>query len=215
MFHDFPYTNFNELNLDYLLKRLNEVETYNTACAKTFETDSEGNITVKDAVGNVITVLEFIKKAEADSNGLGIRNYLLGANENSTGSGITFTNGLGESHDIKYPVYDFAVYALDDSPMPVDMSVNDSSEFRLDPYGGIKSIQDLTNALIKGKPVRLVIEDDEYTVKYSVPMYLSNNDIFCDMMCIKNNTPTWKSFGISLTSSGEPEVISLMLTRVQ
>lgn len=102
LFDNFPYTNFHEMNLDYILQSMRELETEMKTYVKTVSGNSSGIITVVDGNGNTGEIglisnaltSNQATNANNDRTGRDIRKYIIGAS--IAGNVITLTNALDE-----------------------------------------------------------------------------------------------------------------------
>ena len=105
MFHNFPYTDFHEMNLDYILRLARE--------SMGLHLEVVGDkLQLKNAAGEVISnvTVSYATKALQDANGNDIDAYLLSAGV--SGTQVIFTNGRGNVTAVTVP---YAVIAKEDN----------------------------------------------------------------------------------------------------
>lgn len=207
--HKYSYTDFHEMNLDYILNELNKIKDADTnmsAYIHDIEV-TDGVITVKNGAGDIVATIDTVQKAIFTVTGI------TGAN-----SGFNVFDGSGNNNFVYYPVRTLFAVIDESSAFPSAMDVGESSYFNIDAsahnlyYDNYETmIQDIN----KGRSVRIVLADDEFNVKYAVPIYKSNGELYCDMVVYANDTATWKSFALSFESFGVPPTQRVILTRVK
>ena len=102
LFNGFPYTNFHEMNLDYILQSMRELDSEMKNYVRTVSGNSAGIITVVDGNGGTAEIglirdslnANQATNANNDRTGRDIRKYILGAS--IAGNVITLTNALDE-----------------------------------------------------------------------------------------------------------------------
>lgn len=205
----YPYTNFAGVNLDYILNEINKIKDADTTVSSYLRTVevTDGVITIKNGAGETVATIDTVQKAIFAVTGISGDN-----------SGFRVYDGSGNNNLVYYPVRTLFAVIDEDSAFPSDMEVGDSSYFNIDTtahniyYDNYESmIRDISN----GRSVRIVLADDEYNSKYAVPVYMSNGDLYCDMVIYANDTATWKSFALSFESFGVPPTQRVILTRVK
>ncbi|MBO5884942.1 MAG: hypothetical protein J6S85_20275 [Methanobrevibacter sp.] len=205
----YPYTDFHELNLDYILNELNKIKDADTnmsAYIHDIEV-SDGVITVKNGAGDVVATIDTIQKAIFTVTGI-----------SGSNSGFTVYDGGGNNTFVYYPVRTLFAVIDEYSAFPATMDVGDSSYFNIDTTAHnlyYDNYENMIQDIDKGRSVRIVLADDEFNAKYAVPVYMSNGELYCDMVVYANNTATWKSFALSFESFGVPPTQRLIITRVK
>ena len=207
--HKYSYTDFHEMNLDYILNELNKIKDADTnmsAYIHDIEV-TDGVITVKNGAGDTVATIDTVQKA-----------IFTVTNIRGDNSGFHVYDGSGNNNFVYYPVRTLFAVIDEYSAFPSAMDVGDSSYFNIDTsahnlyYDNYETmIQDIN----KGRSVRIVLADDEFNVKYAVPIYKSNGELYCDMVVYANDTATWKSFALSFESFGVPPTQRIILTRVK
>lgn len=102
LFNRFPYTNFHEMNLDYILQSMHELDSEMKNYVRTVSGNSSGIITVVDGnggTGEIGLIRDSLNANQAtnannDRTGRDIRKYIIGAS--IAGNVITLTNALDE-----------------------------------------------------------------------------------------------------------------------
>lgn len=205
----YPYTNFAGVNLDFILNEIQKIKDADTTVSSYLRTVevTDGVITIKNGAGDTVATIDTVQKAIFAVTGI-----------NGDNSGFRVFDGSGNNNFVYYPVRTLFAVIDDDSAFPSDMEVGDSSYFTIDTsahnlyYDNYASmIQDID----KGRSVRVVLADGEYNAKYAVPVYMSNGDLYIDMVIYANSTATWKSFALSFESFGVPPTQRVILTRVK
>ena len=207
--HKYSYTDFHEMNLDYILNELNKIKDADTnmsAYIHDIEV-TDGVITVKNGAGDIVATIDTVQKA-----------IFTVTNIRGDNSGFYVYDGSGNNNFVYYPVRTLFAVIDEFSAFPATMDVGESSYFNIDAsahnlyYDNYETmIQDIN----KGRSVRIVLADDEFNVKYAVPIYKSNGELYCDMVVYANDTATWKSFALSFESFGVPPTQRVILTRVK
>ncbi len=103
LFNKFPYTNFHEMNLDYILQSMRELDSEMKNYVRTVSGNSSGIITVVDGnggTGEIGLIKDSLNANQAenannDRTGRDIRKYIIGAS--IAGNVITLTNALNEN----------------------------------------------------------------------------------------------------------------------
>lgn len=205
----YPYTDFHELNLDYILNELNKIKDADTNISSYIRDVevNDGVITIKNGAGETVATIDTIVKAIYAVTGI-----------RGDNSGFYVFDGSGNNNFVYYPVRTLFAVIDESSTFPATMDVGESSYFTIDTsahnryYDNYETmIQDIN----KGRSVRIVLADETFDAKYSVPLYMSNGDLYCDMVVYANNTATWKSFALSFESFGVPPTQRVILTRVK
>ena len=205
----YPYTNYAGVNLDFILNEINKIKDADTTVSSYLRTVeiNDGVITIKNGAGETVATIDTVQKAIFTVTGI-----------TGTNSGFIVYDGSGSENVVYYPVRTLFAVIDEDSAFPSAMEVGDSSYFNIDTsahdlyyYNYETMIQDIS----KGRSVRIVLADDEYTAKYALPVYMSNGDLYIDMVIYVNNTATWKSFALSFESFGVPPTQRVILTRVK
>lgn len=205
----YPYTNFAGVNLDYILNEINKIKEADTNVSSYLRTVevNDGVITIKNGAGDTVATIDTVKNA-----------IFVVTNIRGDNSGFRVYDGSGNNNYVYYPVRSLFAVIDEDSAFPSAMDVGDSSYFTIDTsahnlyYDNYETmIQDIK----KGRSVRVVLADEDFDAKYAVSVYMSNGDLYCDMVIYANGTSTWKSFALSFESFGVPPTQRLILTRVK
>lgn len=181
-FRDYPYTNFNELNLDYLLAKINAFDTEMKNYVRTVTANSSGIITVIDGnggTGEIGLIRDSLNANQAvnannDRTGRDIRKYILGAS--IAGNVITLTNALDEDINLTVTTTTNTIVTLspnDYTPSgDIDFStidVGDSLYFDSD-----KSIPNIGTAFRNDNFVMMKYISSGVVPQFSAPLTLSD-----------------------------------------
>ena len=106
MFHEFPYTDFHELNLDWLIGELKKYTGLKLAVAG----DKLSLVNDHGEVINSVTI-SYAEKALTDVDGNAIKSYII--NAGTSGDYLVFTKGDGTAITIQVPYANKAKYDID------------------------------------------------------------------------------------------------------
>lgn len=106
MFHDYSYTDFHELNLDFLMKELSKYTGLKLAVAG----DKLSLVNDRGEVINSVTI-SYAEKALNDVDGNPIKSYIISAG--TSGDYLLFTKGDGTATTISVPYANKAKYDID------------------------------------------------------------------------------------------------------
>lgn len=224
-FRDYPYTNFNELNLDYLLAKINAFDSEMKNYVRTVTANSSGIITVIDGnggTGEIGLIRDSLNSnhaiiAEKDVNSKTITSYV--ADATNTDNVITLKDGEGNTVKTltitNVPSNDVITLVPNDYSTGdlLTMNVGDidylTSDHTIAGSGGIKNL--VMNGI--GPTIRLIETEGSDPVFVSDLYYTIAGYTF-DTLGYSVDHYVWRSFKIEVDDIHEIDNLHMKITRV-
>lgn len=229
-FRDYPYTNFNELNLDYLLAKINALDTQ----VQAFDTEMKGYIktivdpsnhilTFLDGNNNIVKVVNTIHGAlragiaEKDVNSKDLTTYV--ADASNADNVITLKDGEGNTVKTltitNVPSNDVITLVPNDYSTGdlLTMNVGDvdylTSDHAIAGSGGMKNL--VMNGI--GPTIRL-IENEGSDPVFVSDLYYTLAGYTFDTLGYSVDHYVWRSFKIETDDVHEIDALHMKITRV-